>query len=200
MEIKSVIRLIMVGLLLLVTTTAYAGDIPESLIAVDDAKIYTATVLDVNSETITLKVIHKIKGDVEDGETVSVPYFEFNWNTKANRNDNCVITQIDGKSYYSFKTTSTDPENLKLLNHTTNKSMNMLGLSMDERFEQYINDGTYERAEKKRLENINVFSTDAEHEKTINPKTNDIHYAIYGILAVIIVLLFILYRRRNISN
>lgn len=189
-----------IAALLIFATTVYAGDIPEGLITNDSAKIFTATVTDVNSEAVTLKVICKIKGEVTEDEILSMPYFEFNWNTKANTADSCVITAIDGKSYYSFKTTSTDPKALKLLYHTTNKSMNMLGFSMDERFEQYINDGTYERAELKRLENTNAVKADAANEPTTNPKTNYTQYIVCSIAGTIIIALLILYNLRNISS
>ncbi|OPX85880.1 MAG: hypothetical protein A4E53_03359 [Pelotomaculum sp. PtaB.Bin104] len=183
-------KIVLTIALLIFAATAYAGDIPEGLITNDSAKIFTATVTDINSEAVTLKVIRKIKGEVTEDEILSLPYFEFNWNTKANTDDSCVITAIDGKSYYSFKTTSTDPKALKLLYH----------LSMDERFEQYINDGTYERAEYKRLENTNAVSADAANEPTTNPKTNYTQYIVCGIAGTIIIALLILFNLRNISS
>ncbi|MDD3654364.1 MAG: hypothetical protein PHO01_09300 [Desulfotomaculaceae bacterium] len=180
-----------IAALLIFTAAVYAGDIPEGLIANDSAKIFTATVIDVNSEAVTLKVIRKIKGEVTEDEILSLPYFEFNWNTKVNTNDSCVIAAIDGKPYYRFKTTSTDPKALKLINHS---------LGMDERFEQYINDGTYERAEYKRLENANAVSADAANELTTNLKTNHTQYIVCGIAGTTIIVLLILFNLKNIRS
>lgn len=150
---KTIIAVVFI--LIIFTTAAYAGDVPENLLEDNNIKIFTATVTDVNKETITIKVIHKLKGEILENQTLSLPYFEFNTSKdkKPKVNDSCIINIRDGKAYYSFKTTSTDPKTLKLLNHTTNISLNMSGDSMDERFQEYINTGVYEKAEQYRLNN-----------------------------------------------
>ncbi|KNY26159.1 hypothetical protein [Pseudobacteroides cellulosolvens] len=133
--------------------TSYAGDMPESLMSDENVKIFTATVLDVKKDYIELKVAHKIMGDIFENDILSVPYFEYSGrdSKKPAKDDRCVVTVKDNKAFYGFKATSTDPKTLKLINHLTNKSMNMLGESQDERFLKYINNGEYERADQKRI-------------------------------------------------
>lgn len=135
------------------SVTSYAGDMPESLMSDENVKLFTATVLDVKKDYVELKVAQKIMGEISENDILSVPYFEYSGRDgkKPVKDDRCVITLKDNKSYYSFKATSTDPKTLKLISHLTNKSMNMLGESQDERFLKYINNGEYERAEQKRI-------------------------------------------------
>lgn len=145
--------LIPLFIFLMFSITSYAGDMPESLMSDENIKIFTATVLDVKKDYIELKVAHKIMGEISENDILSIPYFEYSGRDgkKPAKNDRCVITVKDNKSYYSFNATSTDPKTLKLINHLTNKSMNMLGESQDERFLKYINNGEYERADQKRI-------------------------------------------------
>ena len=188
--------IMVVFILIIFTTAAYAGDVPENLLEDDNIKIFTATVTDVNKETITIKVIHKLKGEILENQTLSLPYFEFNGSkdNKPKVNNSCIITIRDDKSYYSFKTTSTDPKTLKLLNHTTNISLNMNGQSMDERFQEYINTGVYEKAEQERLNNkIEVGTNTASvHAYTNNNYILRLILLISGVIVVLLGLIWML--------
>lgn len=128
----------------------YAGDMPESLLSNENAKIFTAIVMNKSKDTVKLKVVCKLKGDIAENEIVNVPYFEFfgRKDRTPEKDDLCLISIVDGKSFYSYKTTSTDPRTLKFKNLLTNASMNMVGDSQDERFEKYVNNGDYEKSDQ----------------------------------------------------
>ncbi|WP_055666206.1 hypothetical protein [Desnuesiella massiliensis] len=188
--------IVMVFILIIFTTVAYAGDLPESLLGDNSVKIFTATVTDVNKETTTIRVIHKLKGEILENQTLSLPYLEFNGSkdNKPKVNDSCIITIRDDKSYYSFKTTSTDPKTLKLLNHTTNISMNMEGRSMDERFEEYINTGVYEKSEQNRLNNKIEVGTNASSVQSYANNNYNLKFIllISGVIVVLLGLIWML--------
>lgn len=157
-KLYPVILRAVIALLLLVSypVMVFAGDEPETYLGDDSVIMFTATVLNAGKETIDLKVVRKIKGDISENQTLPLPYFEFNSrkDTKPRVNENCFITMKDGKVIFSIQTTTTDPKTLKFVNHLTNKSMNMSGQSVCERIEQYVNDGSYEAAEKRRQSRI----------------------------------------------
>lgn len=147
------------GILLFVfvfSASAYAGDEAESFMSDDNIKLFTATIMNVTDETIDIKIIRKIKGDVSENQILTMPHLEYNSKKSSNprADQNCLISMKDDSIVLAFQTTSTDPKTLKFLNHLTNISMNMQGKSVFERIEQYVNDGSYEAAEKRRQEDL----------------------------------------------
>lgn len=188
-------------LLILITFTipVYAGRMPEGLISNKGAKIFTAIVLDVNKESVNLKVVRKLKGEVTENETLSLPYFKY-FGTKDNepsKNDCCIISIVDGKSFYNYKTTSTDPRTLKFINLLTNASMNMKGESQDERYQKYVNNGDYEKADQNLKSeahaDINTspasINTEAIKDMELPPDNNNHNTFIYWLLGAVLLLL-----------
>ena len=169
---KKIIILVILFLQLF-TAKAYASDEAEVYLSENNAKIFTAIITNLTRETIDVKVIQKIKGDILENSALTLPYFEYDGReyTKPQVNECCLIIMIKDKLCFSIQTTSTDPKTLKFLNQTTNISMNMDGQSVYERIEQYVNDGIYEVAEQRRLsklENRNVpTSTQTANNKSI---------------------------------
>ncbi|HEX9059370.1 MAG TPA: hypothetical protein VF941_04255 [Clostridia bacterium] len=188
-------------LLIFITFTipVHAGDMPESLISDKSAKIFTAIVLDVNKDSVNLKVVRKLKGGVTENETLSLPYFKY-FGTKDNepsKNDCCIISVVNGKSFYSYKTTSTDPRTLKFINLLTNASMNMTGKSQDERYQKYVNNGDYEKSDQilKSEANADIktspasINPEAIKDMELPPDNNNHHTFIYWLLGAVLLLL-----------
>lgn len=181
------IILLVVLFLQIFTIEAYAGDMPEQYLAEDNAKIFTATIMNLTRETIDVTVIQKIKGEISENRVLTLPYFEYGGRkyAKPQVNESCLITMINDKLSFAIQTTSTDPKTLKFLNHTTNISMNMDGQSVYERMEQYVNDGSYEAAEQRRLSEIVKVPTNTQTVDTKN--INNKHfmlwiYLLFGVL------------------
>lgn len=172
--------IVIVLFILIFTVPAYAGDEPERLLSDDNAKIFAATIMNVSRETIDVKVNRKIKGDLAENNILTLPRFEYDSkkNTEPTVGDSCLITMINNEIMITMQTTSTDAKTLKFLNHTTNIGMNMEGLSVYERLEKYVNDGSYEAAEQKRLSkldkelanNQNIAKKTAENTQTDSKK------------------------------
>ena len=190
-------------LLILITFTipVHAGDMPESLRFDKSAKIFTAIVLDVNKESVNLKVVRKLKGEVTENEALSLPSFEY-FGTERNKpakNDCCIVSVLDGKSFYNYKTTSTDPRTLKFINLLTNASMNMTGESQDERYQKYVNNGDYEKSDQilksEAHADINTSPTSINAKATKDmqqpPDYNNHHTYIYWLLGAVVLLLLI---------
>ena len=58
---------IIVIMLLSMSFTAFAGDVPEGLLSNDEAQVFFGEVLDYNDNTVTVCPRVKIKGDVLTG-------------------------------------------------------------------------------------------------------------------------------------
>ncbi len=98
----------------------------------DDIKMFTATIMNVTDETIGIKIIRKVKGDVSESRILTMPRFEYNSRKSKDpkANQNCLISMKDDSIVLAFQTTSTNLKTLKFLNHLTNISMNMQGKSV----------------------------------------------------------------------
>lgn len=164
--------------LLLLTLPATAGAIPESLLHSDDALVFFGEVLsyhpDVSVEVSTVKTI---KGDVVPGvghyakpSTVGdfnvVPGYVY------------LFTYLDENNPTEiFEVTSYDTAELKLRNTTGD---------MWERFEEYLNNGEYEKAEAERLERLGraeelTEQTDPENLQPMrNPVAPLVHWLIWN--------------------
>ncbi|MBQ6894636.1 MAG: hypothetical protein IJN40_03985, partial [Clostridia bacterium] len=146
-----------IGIVLIVTIVfsfsqvALAGSIPEDLLHSDDAQIFFAEVVfyhpnkkNPDIEIVPLKII---KGDVKKGGKLTY----YNPNVVGDfdvRPDNVYLfTYFDENNPTDiFEVTSYDTASLKLINTEGD---------MWERFEKYLNEGKYEKAQKERVDRIN---------------------------------------------
>lgn len=144
---KKIISLVgIVAIMLSMTLTAFAGSIPEDLLHSDEAQIFFAEVLayhpDKENPDIEVSPVKVIKGDVKTG-TKQI-YYKPNpyGNLDVKAGNVYLFTYYDENNTTDiFDVTSYDTSTLKLKN---------VSGDMWERFEQYLNDGKYEKAEQER--------------------------------------------------
>ena len=139
-------------MLLLMSITALAGSIPEDLLHSDDAQIFFAEVVyyhpDKENPDIELSPVKVVKGDVKTG--VKLTYYNPNTigDFKVKEGNVYLFTCFDENNPTDiFEVTSYDTATLKLKNTTG---------AMWVRFEEYINDGMYEKAEQERIDKLNA--------------------------------------------
>lgn len=151
-------------LIILCTTVAYAGSVPEDLRASDDAEVFFAKVIFYNplGDTIKIKPTKIIKGDVVAGETVEY----------AEPSPVGGIVPIIGKVYlfayydevnptYIFKTTTEDTKTLKL--------EGIGGMAMWKRFEEYLNNGDYDSVDSENVQSAEIVEKSPPVESYIVP-------------------------------
>ncbi len=153
---KKIVSLIgVIAILLTMSVSVFAGDVPESLIYEDTAKVFLGTVenhtrKDIPSapyteiDSIEVVPTEKIKGDVEIGvkQTFTRCYstiefkpgveYLFGWFD----NENVYIYEIESREGNQFKLVGSD------------------GANMTKRLEDGLNNGSYEKAEQERLAKI----------------------------------------------
>lgn len=141
----------LVVMLLMLSIHVFAGDVPEALLHDDGAQVFFAEVVyyhpDKENPDIELSPVKVIKGDVKTG--VKLTYL--NPNTVGDFNVKTgnvyLFTYFDEHNpTYIFETTTYDTATIKLKNATGD---------MWERFEKYLNNGDYEKAEQNRINRKN---------------------------------------------
>ena len=164
--------------LLSVSVTAFAGDIPESLLENDDAQVFfgEVTACDLESEQpgVEVLVVKAVKGEVnaEEAAIYMNPYPVGDFEMKEG--NIYLFTYYDlYNPTYIFETTSCDTQTLELQNAPGD---------MWARFEQYLNEGRYEEAEQRRVDKLNehlkyemkrenISNADAKKDKVVQELT-----------------------------
>lgn len=127
-----------------VTAVCYAGDVPESALTADYAKVYFGQVTEISDEAITVTALQNIKGEFEQGSVYDGVYSLMQAEPKIGEVYLCLYLD-EANPLYMYEVTSTDTKTLKL------KST----VDMAKRLEEYLNNGDFERAEQTRLEKLN---------------------------------------------
>lgn len=133
--------------ILVYTLTAVAGSVPEDLLHEDGAEIFFAEVLSVGDEVVELSPVKKIKGDVKPGtkQFYKNPSAVGSFDIKPG--NVYLVTYFDEHNPTEiFDVTDYDTKKLKLKNVTGD---------MWERFEKYLNEGRYEKADMERIDRKN---------------------------------------------
>lgn len=145
-KIKTAVLSVMIFFLM--TAVCYAGDVPESALMADYAKVYFGQVSEFTDEVINVTALQNIKGEFEQGEIYNGVYSLMQAEPKIGEVYLCLYLD-EANPLYMYEVTSTDTKTLKL------KST----VDMAKRMEQYLNNGDFERAEQKRLEKLSNSTT-----------------------------------------
>lgn len=179
--------------LIISSITAYAGDIPESLLGSEDAQVFFGTVLNKNDTAMTIAQTKKVKGKYSENALYTyTDYMLFGGDTKDIE---------EGKTYlcgylnannplYMWETTSTDTATLKIRNKT--------GGGMEERMEEYLNNGDFGDRDGAEPE---LDDEHSEHnaEKRSHAKGN-VGIAVGGLGLVVAIAAFCYYQGRSIAG
>lgn len=153
---KKLISLIgVIAILLTMSVSVFAGDVPESLLGEEGAKVFIGTVENYTTKDIpsapytmidTVEFIPtvKIKGDIEIG--VKQTYSKCNSSLELKPNVEYLFGYVDENNLYIYEIETREDKQFKLVD--SNK------YDMTKRFENYLNDGSFEKAEQERLAKI----------------------------------------------
>jgi len=150
---KKLIGFINVTILLLsLSVTVFAGSMPEDLLHYDGAHIFFGEVLSYTENgDVAVSPVKKIKGDIKTGTKQTYSNANAIGDINVNPGNVYLITYFDENNPTDiFEVTSYDTKTLKLKN---------VEGDMWERFEQYLNDGKYEKAEQERIDKSNAALT-----------------------------------------
>ncbi len=150
---KKFISLIgIISLLFIMSVSVFAGDIPESLLSEDGAKVFIGRVDNVKlkgnisfssqAEIDTVDVIPtvKIKGEVEIGKKET--YTRYDSVLMLEKGKEYLFGYIDENNFYAYEIKSRDEKSIKLVD--TDK------YDMTKRLEDYLNEGVFAMAEQER--------------------------------------------------
>ncbi len=149
---KKIISLIgIIAIMLSMTLTAFAGSIPEDLLAEDNAKLYIGTIEDFTDEetpsspyvkvtSVSITPVEKFKGDVEIGKTLQ--YDKTNMYLKLEKGKDYLIADINEHNLYAYEMKAKTDKEIKLVDSEN--------YDMVQRLENYINEGAYAMAEHER--------------------------------------------------
>ena len=129
-------------MVMILPLTAYAGDIPESLLYEEGAQIFFGEVLayhpDKENPDIEVWIAAKIKGNVNEGSKQVYNNPDSVGDFKVREGKVYLFTYYEGNNYIDFfEVTTFDTRTLKV-RHVEG--------SMWDRFEQYLNEGKYGEA------------------------------------------------------
>ncbi len=180
MCMKKVISFIcLVMFLLSLSVTVFAGDVPEGLLWDDSAQVFFAEVLDYNNDKVTVSPRVKIKGDVYIGTKQQYnkpnPIGDF----KVKPGNVYLFTYFDENNETNiFEVTSYDTATLKIKN---------TDFDIWKRFEEYLNEGEYEKAEQERIDKLNAVLTKEGEQISLsalltveNTDCDKIEFALFG--------------------
>lgn len=135
-----------------ISVSVFAGDIPESLLSEEGAKVFIGTVdnvklkgditLSSHAEIDTIDVIPtvKIKGEVEIGKIET--YKSYHGNLILEKGKEYLFGYLDENNLYVYEILSKDEKNIKLADSRK--------YDMVLRLENYLNDGAFAMAEQER--------------------------------------------------
>lgn len=163
-------------MILSMSMTALAGDIPESLIWNDEAQIFFGEIIDYypdkDEPSISVSPVKKIKGDVNIGSKKTY--------LKPNPMGGAEI--VEGNVYLCVYYDEVNPFDIFEVTSYDTKTLKVKGIEGDmwERFQEYINNGEYERTE---LERTGIEPSEVDEEKLPplkSPYANFIYWFIYN--------------------
>lgn len=150
---KKIVSLMgVIVIFLTISASVFAGDIPESLLSEDGAKVFIGTVEDVKLkgdvsfssqvkvDTVDVIPTVKIKGEVEIGKKET--YTRYDSVIMLEKGKEYLFGYIDENNFYACEIKSRDEKSIKLVDADK--------YDMTKRLENYLNEGAFARAEQER--------------------------------------------------
>lgn len=182
-------------LVLTISVSVFAGDIPNSYLVEDDAQVYFGEVKEFTNNTVTIIQKKNIKGEFKQDSEYTYERKDFTTHKELEIGKIYLCTVIPTETYIHisiWEVTSTDTKTLEVIeNHTFAYNM-----------QQALNKGSFEKAEQKRLAKIEQ-STQPDSSTTsviggadeptdIAVKSNISMWGIIGVSAFVLVLIVLL--------
>lgn len=150
---KIVVLFGMIAVLLCMSVSVFAGDVPEGLLHEDTAKVFLGTVARYTTRDIpsapykeidSLEVVptEKIKGDIEIG--VKQTYAKCRSSSDLKTGTEYLFGRFDNDNVYIYEIASREGNQFKLVDSEKH--------DMTKRLEDYLNDGSFKRAERERTD------------------------------------------------
>ena len=177
-------------ILLMNITCVFAGDLPETFLSSDEAKVYFGELLEVNVFSNDFKTVvrpvKKVKGDVAVGTETEYINPEFVGEISAKKGNIYLFAYIDSANpLYIFEIDSYNTSSLSISGIKDN--------DMWQRFLDYLHEGKYEDAEKERLERLGVTETITPTEL---PPIKSYNMEIYGLISILVAAVaFVIYTK-----
>lgn len=176
---KILIFTVMACIILMNITCVFAGDLPETLLSSDEAKVYFGELIEVNVfsndfRTI-VKPVKKVKGNVAVGTETEYINPEFVGGFSAKKGNIYMFAYLDSANpLYIFEVDSYNTSILKISGIKDN--------DMWQRFLSYLHEGKFEDAESERLDRLGIAETIAPTEL---PPIKSYNMEIYGLLSIL---------------
>lgn len=151
--VKRLLIFISVAILMFsLSGTVFAGSVPEDLMHYDGAQIFFGEIIDYAPNAakphVSVCPVKKIKGDIKTGTKLVYENANVVGDIDIKLGNIYLFTYFDENNPTDiFEVTSYDTKTLKL--------KNVIG-DMWERFEKYLNEGKYEKAEQDRIDKLNA--------------------------------------------
>ena len=201
---KKLVSLIgVIVILLTMSVSVFAGSVPEDLLNSETAKVFLGTVENYTTKDIpsapytvidSVEVIptEKIKGDVEI--SVKETYSDCHSSLELKPNVEYLFGYFDENNFYIYEIESREDKQFKLVDSDKH--------DMTKRLEDYLNDGSFEKAEIERMSGSRPPSQQqssstsviggADEPTDIVVKSNTNIWAVVGIGALVLVLIVLL--------
>ena len=186
-------------LVLTISVSVFAGDLPNSYLVEDDAQVYFGEVKDFTNNTVTIIQKKNIKGEFKQDSEYTYERKDFTTHKELEIGKIYLCTVIPTETYIHisiWEVTSTDTKTLEVIeDHTFAYGM-----------QQALNKGSFEKAEEKRIakntetekSSVSVIG-DSDGPTNIIVKTNFDTWLIVGIgvILLILVVFFVVKKKKN---
>lgn len=148
---KKIIGFIVMAVMLIMSSVVFAGDVPESLLSEDNAKVFIGSVENFTTkqiegssqfsiETVEVTPTVKLKGEVKIGEKEIYTRCESVLDLQKGKE--YLFGYIDENNFYIYEIESMDEKTVRLADADK--------YDMTKRLENYINEGAFAMAEQER--------------------------------------------------
>jgi len=188
---KFSVLIIMICVIAINTITAFAGDLPESLLSENGAQVFFGVLIEAepfsDNFKSTVKPVKKIKGDITIDAEVKYESSEFVGEFMPKRGNVYLFAFLDESNpVFVFEIDSYDTASVKIKGTEKN--------DMWSRFSEYINEGKFEEAEKERLKSLGIEETKWQSDNL--PDLKNFNMEIYALISIgVAVVAFIIYTK-----
>lgn len=133
--------LMILVILISMAAVCYAGDIPETQLSEDNSQTFIGEVKELTPESITVIQKYNFKGEFEKDKEYTYKDSEKHRPDYVKVGESVLCCYTDADNFYTYEIESFDEKKIKLVQQD----------DMAQRLQEYINDGSFAKAEQERL-------------------------------------------------